>query len=986
MVKIGALRVNFEQREMRREGRTLRVSSRAFDILDVLYRANGAIVSKDDIIDAVWPRQIVEENRLQVHIAALRKALGDDRELIKTVTGRGYLLVERSQDQAAINAPVGAPIDEPLEPLEPLEPRIGIDLPACTTPLVGRDDEVARILIQLEQAPVLTLAGAGGVGKTALAVRVAHAARESGARAVRFVELASAQTREAVLAALALAWQIGPDALGGEARLLAAIRTALPPQGALVVLDNAEHVIDIVAALVERLVAGGALRVLVTSREPLAIRAETLLRVEPLAVPPEGATTDTMLAHGAVALFLQRARGHAPACGNDVASIRLVADICRRLDGLPLAIELAAARVATLGIEGVAARLRDSLDDRLDLLSGGPRDASPRQQTLRATFDWSYALLDANAQALLRNLAFFAGTFTFEAVCAVAAEPDDPVSAVIATLGELIAKSLLAVEFRGAIALYRLTESTRAYAMGKLREEGALRRVGERHLRYLQPHIEDRAVLAPSRTLARARPSLDDARRAWDWAFSPEGDAVLGVALAGSLVGTLLDAGLVHECHERAARALDALERLPADAADSAGTVDALCAMRVRAAFAATVLLTGGAAADAARHWREVLKCAQSCGDDAFAARALWGLWNAAMSAGEIHASLRFATRLEVCAARAGTPWQKLCASAMLAASLHCFGEHGQARERLERTLGALDVLHANGAPQRVDSDLSVDPRIFGAGTLARIAWLEGDPALALQLTQRALGHVRADMLEPTLCHLLAVVVVPLQLACGDLAQAKRHLALLRSQAALHRFDGWQAYGACLAGQLDLQTGHAEKGLAQLEAGLAQLASRDFRRLVAPLEAICAQAMANAGRIDDALALLEAARRHGEIHGDSGFAAELLRVRGVVELMRAQRSATMARADVARHVAAGRRTLSEAMDLAHEQGARLLALRAALDLAASLIQDGALKDAAGLLAPFVSFAEHTNVPEAQRLASLLASIKTRGGAAVREFT
>ncbi len=964
MIKIGALRINFEQREMRRDGCVLRISSRAFDILEVLYRANGAIVAKDDIIDAVWPRQSVEENRLQVHIAALRKVLGEDRELIKTVTGRGYLLVKRVGDPAALS-----------EQNAQGEPRLSAHLPIYTRPLIGRDDEVARILAQLEEVPVLTLVGSGGVGKTALAVRVAHAAGESSARTVRFVELASAQTREAVLAALALAWQIGPQAMGSEARLLLAIRELLPAQGALLVLDNAEHVIDIAAALVETLASCAALRVLVTSREPLAIRAETLFRVEPLAVPPEGASVATMLAHGAVALFLQRARSHAPACGNDAASVRLVADICRRLDGLPLAIELAAARVATLGIEGVASRLHHSMDERLDLLSGGPRDASPRQQTLRATFDWSYALLDASARALLRNLAFFAGAFTFEAVCAVAAEPDDPVAAVIASLGELVAKSLLAVEFRGAIASYRLTESTRAYAMSKLREEGALRSVGERHLRYLQSHIEDRAVHAPSRTHAhshaRARPSLDDARRAWDWAFSPEGDAVLGVALAGSLVGTLLDAGLVHECHERAARALAALDGLPADAA---AKVDPVCAMRVRAAFAATLLLTGGAPADAARHWREVLARAEARGDDAFAARALWGLWNASMNAGEIYGSLRFATRLEVRAARRGTAWQKLCASAMLAASLHCLGELGQARERLEGTLAELDRLCTNGPPQREENDLSVDPRIFGTGTLARIAWLEGDAARALQLSQRALNHVRADMLEPTLCHLLAVVVVPLHLACGNLAQAQRHLTLLRSQAALHRFEGWQAYGECLAGQLDLQTGSAERGLARLEAGLAQLASRDFRRLVVPLETVCAQALANAGRVDDALNMLEAALRHGAAHGDSCFAAELLRVRGVTELLRAQRHGKSAGAGASRHIDAGRRTLKEAMELAHEQGAGLLALRAALDLAQSLAQDGLAREAVALLTPFAPFVDQQGLPEAQRLASLLTSL------------
>lgn len=165
-------------------------------------------------------------------------------------------------------------------------------------------------------------------------------------------------------------------------------------------------------------------------------------------------------------MFLLRARNLAPGCASDAASIRLVADICRRLEGLPLAIELAAARVATLGVEGVAGRL----DDRLNLLSGGLRSALPRRQTLRATFDWSYGLLDTEARAVFRCLAFFSGAFTFDAVCAVAIEPGVPVAVAIASLGELAAKSLLAVEFHGAIALYRLTESTRAYAMEKLRD------------------------------------------------------------------------------------------------------------------------------------------------------------------------------------------------------------------------------------------------------------------------------------------------------------------------------------------------------------------------------------------------------------------------------------------------------------------------------------------------------------------------------------
>ncbi|MGG1948563.1 winged helix-turn-helix domain-containing protein [Trinickia sp. NRRL B-1857] len=946
MVKIGTLLVNFERREIRRNGLALRVSARAFDILEVLFRANGSIVTKDKIIEAVWRNQIVEENCLQVHIAALRKVLDADRELIKTVSGRGYMLVPFS------GVAREATVAQTLPP---------------NTPLIGRDEDVTRILAQLRQTSVVTLVGAGGIGKTALASCIARTLSADRDGSVHFVELASSTSREAVIATLAMTLQADPSQAMRDARSLL---SGLGAQRAFLVLDNAEHVIDSVAGIVEALISGSnALSVLVTSREPLAIRGEAVIRIEPLAVPPCEASAEEIPAYGAVEMFLLRARNFAPSCAGDAASIRIVADICRRLEGLPLAIELAAARVATLGVEGVAARL----DDRLNLLSGGLRSALPRHQTLRATFDWSYGLLDTEARALFRRLAFFSGAFTFDAVCAVAIEPGAPIAVAIASLGELAAKSLLAVEFHGAIALYRLTESTRAYAMEKLRDGGEVKRVAYRHLRYLQRHIEDHSALTPYRKDGQplGHPSLDEARSAWDWAFSTEGDPALGVALAGSLVGMLLDTSLVHECRERAEYALATLDRLPLDA------VDVVCEMRICSAYAASLVLTGGAVSDAARLWTRVLERAQGGNHDIFAARAEWGLWNAAMTSGDIHTALRFATRFEARAEREGTPWQKLCASATLAATLHCFGEHAQARERLEQTLAALDLL---GQPGHEESALAVDPRIFGTGTLARIAWMQGDTALALELVERAINFLRADILEPSFCHLLAVLVVPLELACGEIEAATHHIGLLRSQAALNRFDGWEDYGRCLVGQLELETGNPD-GLKQLEAGLAGLASRGYRRVTTPLICACAQALAERGRIDEAIAKLDDAQRHGDAHGDLGFAAELLRVRGMVELAAARQHEARGGQSPAPYIEAGRRYLREAMALAHEQSARLFELRSALELSASLAQTGDAGEALAVLIPFSAFISPSfgtpRLPEARKLAERLSLLQAK---------
>ncbi|MBN3751945.1 AAA family ATPase [Paraburkholderia sp. Tr-20389] len=952
MIQIGTLLVNFEQREIRQQGRPVRIGARAFDILEVLYRADGGIVSKDAIMDAVWPGSIVEENRLQVHIAALRKLFGADRELIKTVPGRGYMLVSESRHARAAERQSGTPSSG--------------GLPACPVTLVGRHIEVAQIVDRLGQASVVTLIGAGGIGKTCLAVHVAREMRDRFGEPVCFVELARASTREAVLKTLAGALRIDASDEYLTQERLADVLAAAP---CVLVLDNAEHVIDVIATLVEALTARAhALRVLVTSREPLHIWAESVFRVEPLAVPAidsaNHASISAILAHSAVELFLNRAKSVAPECEADEDAIRLIGEICRRLEGLPLAIELAAARVATLGVEGVASRL----DDRLNLLTGGLRSALPRHQTLRATFDWSYALLDATSRMLFRRLGFFAGAFTFDAVCTVATEPDMPIAAVISSLSELATKSLLSVEFYGAIAQYRLTESTRAYAMEKLRDEGELQRIASRHMQYLQERIEHGKMpvgdTAQGLPAAEPRLALDDARAAFEWAFSPGGNAALGVALAGSLVGTLMQGALLHECHERSGRALAALDALPP------GSVDTLCEMRLCSAYASTLLHAGGAIHEAAPLWKRVLVLAREARDEAFEARALWGAWNSTLACSDIHASFRFATRFQAFAERCGTPWQQILGAEMIAVSLHCFGEQEQARARLERAIAGLTEL---GAAATDCVDLPVDPFNFGNGTLARIVWMQGHPEQAMQLVEKIVNSIRPDMLEPSLSHVLAVAAVPIALQCGQLETASRYLAVLQSQVALNRFEIWQAYAECHAGHLDILQGHPQAGLAKLEPALQRLMSCGFRRVLTPTIAICAEALTRTGRIAEARTRLDEALEHCHAHGEHFFIAELQRVQGVTALEHARAIQSSGRASMADEFETdGRRHLLDAMQTAREQHAPMLELRAVLNFVDHLLERGETARASSLLADMGTRLDvQSNAPDIRRFAQLL---------------
>ncbi|ABE33609.1 NB-ARC domain protein [Paraburkholderia xenovorans LB400] len=565
MMEIGRFQIDLEMRNLRRDGEVVRLGSRAFDILAVVASAAGRLVTKDELMNAVWPDTIVEENNIQVHLSALRKVLGPDRDLILTVPGRGYQLLQRKKNALPGEANSQVSLARRLPP-----PKSG---------LLPRAAEVELIRAMLRHAHVLTLAGAGGIGKTQLAIEAARHSAAQFADPVCFVELAALTTHESVLCAIAESCGL---VLPGTQTDVTRVAAALAGKPRLLLLDNAEHVVGAVAQIADALVAGNErLRVLVTSREPLRIMAETVFRVDPLDVPPPDASDEEILACSAVNLFLLRANSLQETVATGSAELRLVGEICRRLDGMPLAIELAAARVVALGVEGVYRRL----DDRMAILAGGYRTALPRHQTLRATFDWSFALLDPVTRAVFRRLALFSGTFCFESMCAVVCDEEHTMANAIGGITELVAKSLVSVQFVGAAAKYRLSESTRAYALEQLKAEGELREIVARNARYVSRCVQARLSgdRRDSENQAAGahdlQPTLDDARVAFDWVFSADGDPRTGIELASNLADALLDAGLFEECCARAAQAVDALERQPS------GTVSAASEQRVRAAL-----------------------------------------------------------------------------------------------------------------------------------------------------------------------------------------------------------------------------------------------------------------------------------------------------------------------------------------------------------------------------------------------------------------
>jgi predicted ATPase/DNA-binding winged helix-turn-helix (wHTH) protein len=455
-----------ERRELRRDGKAISLGNRAFDILLSLAVSRGRVISKDELIAMVWPGRIIEENSLESQVSLLRRALGADRAAIRTIAGRGYQL-----------------ISDTFNSREDASTAQIVNLPASISRLIGRE----RALDQLEDAAktcrLITLVGAAGIGKTRLAIELARRLAERAFECVRIADLASVSQSEFV--PMVIASTLGLASCGKES-WLKTISSHLEQKRVLLVLDNCEHLIDASAGAVDALLRSCPfLQVIATSREALRVEGEYVYRVPSLDVPDPGNDDGIdVLRYSAIQLFEARlSRGLVP---SDSRSIALKTKICRRLDGIPLAIELAAARVEVFGIAGVY----DRLESLFEPLTTGSRTALPRQQTLSATLDWSYDLLPEKERTVLLGLSIFAGEFTLEAAISVLGVLAVPATVVVDSIVNLVYKSLVVPHTDDPEAKYKLLEMTRIYARRKLSDSPDLEGLSRLHANYVRRQLQ----------------------------------------------------------------------------------------------------------------------------------------------------------------------------------------------------------------------------------------------------------------------------------------------------------------------------------------------------------------------------------------------------------------------------------------------------------------------------------------------------------------
>jgi len=905
--KSGHWEIDLARRELRSRGVAAPLGGRAFEILEVLVQAAGELVNKYDLIRRVWPGATVGENTLHVHISAVRKAFGSDRELLKSVSGRGYRLLGTWSIQRG-NSGLGSDLETATEQLPErsrLTSRRTTNLPQPVSELIGRDAELREILNLSSTQRLVTLTGTGGIGKTRLALEAARREIPRFADGVWVAELAP--LTDPGLVPVTVATALGLELAAGTASPQS-IATALGSRQIMLVLDNCEHVVEAAAQIADLLLrANPAMHVIATSRELLRTEGEWAYRVPPLAFPLENSSDgEDQQRYGAVRLFNDRVRSAATSFSPDVRTAASIAVICRRLEGIPLAIELAAARAATLGIESVAS----GLDDLFRLLTGGRRTALPRHQTLRETLNWSYGLLTETERIVLRRLAIFAGGFSLPAAATVAADNEFSSMDIVDCVANLVAKSLVVIEPGGASSRYRLLETTRAYALERLAQAGEVDTVAARHARHYLQLLSENAESSRPQSIDTAAANqgaeIDNVRAALGWAFSSTGDVPIGVALTAAAVPMWMHLSLLKECRRRVERAL---------AAAAAGLPeDPRSEMKLQIGLAASLMRTGGANSEVASAATKALEIAERLGDVEYQLRALWRLWIYSSTIGQHRNALSLAEKSHALAATRPDLPDYDSSRQLIGMSQYALGNLPEARRHLQSTIVDNLAITGNRQAPRFDGER----RDIARSHLARTLWLQGLPDQALQIAERSIAEARTINHIVSLGDVLIFAACPIALWVGDLAAAERHAQVLLDVATKHALTQWRPLGRCYWALVVVQRGQVGEGLELLRAAFADPAGGQY--ITHAFAHRLAESLGLMGQVAEGLGVIEEAIDRSKLFDDRWATAEQVRVKG--ELLLSLRDAKAAEDQ-----------FLQAIDLAQGQGALSWELRAATSLA-----------------------------------------------------
>jgi predicted ATPase/DNA-binding winged helix-turn-helix (wHTH) protein len=936
VICFGPFRLSTTERLLEKGGEPVQLGSRALDILIALVERPAEVVSKKELIARVWPDLVVDEGSLRFHILALRKALGQGRSSTRYVTnvsGRGYCFV--------------APISRAASPPALLSNSLAhspVGLPLSPTRMVGRDETVQLISEELTARRFLTIVGPGGIGKTTVAIAVSRSMLAAFDGAVHYVDFGPLGTPS--LVPNMVASTVGLP--GNFDDPLAALPAFLRDRRMLLVLDSCEHLIDTIAPLAERIFREAPeVHILATSREPLQVEGEQVHRIHALAFPPDDAplTAACALTFPAVQLFAERAAADGSGFELNDAEASIVGKVCRRLDGIALAVELAAGRVGVYGIKGIASLL----DSPCRLLWRGRRTASSRHQTLSAMLDWSYNLLPEAERVILRRLSVFVGAFSLEAAQFVAAGDNLEEEQVAEAIAALSTKSLIAVETDHTGALYRLLDTTRAYVLTKMVDSGERNTIAQRHATYYREFLEriESASLTCAKndgTAERWR-HVSNARAALEWSLSEQGDKELGTALAAASAPLFLELSLLTECRFW-------MERAIAEHGDRGDRRE----MELKEALAVSLMLVKGNSEEVHAALTTALSLAQALELPYHQMRLFAGQYTFLMRTGDFRGAAAVAEQNKAVAKRTADPTAMMIADWMLGISHHVLGDQATARRYCETAL----------KPEPIQNSSLIrsgyDQRIRALVMLARSLWLQGYASRAVSIATQALHRANALDHPVSLC-VCWISTATVFLWTGDWSEADRIIDRLIACAEKYSLRPYHAIGLGLKGELSLRQGDAQAGQNLLTACLDALEAGQHQSLITVFISNLAIALARAGQVDEADAAIDRAMAWGEPTRSHFHLPEMMRIKG--ELLAS-----------GPHSCEAENWFSRSLDLAREQSALAWQLRTATSLALLRTRQGRRDEAPRVLRPvYDRFTEGFDTPDLRAAKLLLDELK-----------
>ncbi|MGO8039000.1 winged helix-turn-helix domain-containing protein [Rhizobium leguminosarum] len=870
--KFGPFSLHPVSRTLVRDGRELVIGSRAFDMLVALVHKQGEVISRRELMACAWSGLSVEDSNVRVQMAHLRRELGcgvNGDRYIASVAGRGYCFVMPVETrEAELSSHIEPSVSDPTSgdmspgdtPMMEEKYKAG-SIPLRSETILGRSSDLEELSVAVEERRLVTVVGPGGVGKTTLARVLARHVRTFDQ--TKFVDL-SVITDDALVAG-AVASVISPHTRSGDP--LRDAVTWLAKKRSLLILDNCEHVIDgVVGALSFILAQSPTTHVLATSIEALRVSGEAVYLLRPLGTPPNTGrmTASHALAWPSVELFMQRASdgGHKAKLADEEAAV--VAAICRRLDGNPLAIELVASRVGIYGLDGVL----NLLDNQLTFRWRGDRDAAPRHQTVQSLLDWSYALLSAKTQTVLNRLSVFGGEFDMDAAMEVIADSEISHADVAMAIGDLVDKSLVALADLDEMSrALKLREIVRTYATSKMTSADERFETQRRHALFYLRRMRAWDSTPTNSSVALREPHLGNVRTALQWAFSDNGDNEIGAEICALLLEVFSDTLQLDEYGQWYKRALASL---PSELRNTD------LHLKLWECLATAWLFGGVSDQDVETAFKEGLELSLNLEQHRRHANLLAGLCMYHLKKGDFRSGREIAYSYRDKANAEGGPDERVIAGWMLGTMHHMVGEQVEAAEAFDYSFSR--------AAGRYPSNLCYFERthlLLAKIIQARVTWLRGSPEIALQMAENSIDEVR-DHVSSLRASL--TIGIPIFLLSGELERAE---ILINQLAELTTGTATPEYSeACIAmrGELLLLQGDAQQSVEILRGKLTSVGSIRLPCMINGNLRALAEALSMVGEHAEAISAIDTALALSERAGGSYFLPELMRTKAMILL------------------------------------------------------------------------------------------------------